>query len=53
MLGAIYSSVTGDKRIEILTAGASKAKDYQAYYNLLVPFVASGFTRLAEKTDSA
>ena len=53
MLGAIYSSVTGDKRIELLTDGASKARDYQAYYNVLVPFVAAGFTRMAENNASA
>lgn len=53
MLGAIYSSVSGDKRIELLTGGASKARDYQAYYDLLVPFVAAGFTRMAEKNASA
>jgi len=53
MLGAIYSSVTGDKRIEYLTDGSSRARDYQAYYDLLVPFVAAGFTRLAEQSDSA
>jgi len=48
MLGAIYSSVAGDKRIEILTDGASKARDHQAYYDVLIPFVAAGFSRLAE-----
>ena len=48
MLGAIYSSVTDDKRIEILTDGASKAQDYQAYYDVLIPFVAAGFARLVE-----
>ena len=53
MLGAIYSSVTGDKRIELLTDGASKARDYQAFYNLLVPFVAAGFTRMAETNQTA
>ena len=52
MLGAIYSSVTGDKRIEILTEGASRARDYRAYYEVLVPFVAAGFARLAEKKAS-
>lgn len=53
MLGAVYSSVTGDKRIELLTDGASKARDYQAYYDLLVPFVAAGFTRMAANKASA
>lgn len=53
MLGAIYSSVTGDKRIELLTDGDSKARDYQAYYDVLVPFVAAGFTRLAANNTSA
>ena len=53
MLGAIYSSVTGDKRIELLTDGTSKARDYRAYYDLLVPFVAAGFTRMAEINASA
>lgn len=53
MLGAIYSSVTDDRRIEILTEGTSRARDYQAYYDLLVPFVASGFARLAEEKASA
>ncbi len=52
MLGTIYSSVTGDKRIELLTDGASKAQDYQAYYDVLVPFVAAGFTRMAENNAS-
>ena len=52
MLGAIYSSVTDDKRIEILTDGASRAQDYQAYYDVLVPFVAAGFTRLAKNSNS-
>ena len=52
MLGAIYSSVSGDKRIELLTDGASKARDYQAYYDVLVPFVAAGFTRMAENNAS-
>ena len=51
MLGSIYSSVTEDKRIEILTEGASKARDYQAYYDVLIPFIAAGFTRLAEKSN--
>ena len=53
MLGTIYSSVTGDKRIELLTDGASRAQDYQAYYDVLVPFVAAGFTRMAEINPSA
>jgi hypothetical protein len=53
MLGTIYSSVVGDKRIEILTDGASRAQDYQAYYDVLVPFVAAGFTRMAENNLSA
>ena len=48
MLGTIYSSVTGDRRIEFLTDGNSPAQDYQAYYDLLIPFVAAGFTRLAD-----
>lgn len=50
MLAAIYSSVTDDKRIEILTGGASMAQDYKAYYDALVPFVAAGFTRLSKST---
>lgn len=51
MLGAIYSSVTGDKRIELLTDGASQARDYQSYYDALIPFTAAGFARLAENID--
>ena len=53
MLGTIYSAVTGDKRIESLTGGASRAQDYRAYYELLVPFVAAGFARLAENNASS
>lgn len=49
MLSAIYSSVAGDRRIEHLTGGASQARDYQAYYDVLVPFVAAGFVRLADR----
>lgn len=51
MLGNIYSSVTGDRRIECLTDGKSSAQDYKAYYDLLIPFVAAGFTRLADKSQ--
>ena len=53
MLGAIYSAVTGDRRIEILTDGASKAEDFHAYYDLLVPFIAAGFERLADTAGSS
>ena len=49
MLAAIYSSVSDDKRIESLTNGALTARDYKAYYDALVPFIAAGFTRLGER----
>ena len=49
MLGAIYSSVNDDRRIEILTGGTCKARDFHACHGLLLPCVAAGFARPGEK----
>ena len=51
MLGKIYSSVTGIRRIECLTDGKSCAQDYKAYYDLLIPYVSAGFTLLTDKSQ--
>lgn len=51
LLAALYSSVSDDRRIEILTHGSSTAMNYKAYYDLLVPFLAAGITRISEVTD--
>ncbi|WP_322864860.1 TetR/AcrR family transcriptional regulator (plasmid) [Aquicoccus sp. G2-2] len=47
LLATLYSSVSDDKRIELLTDGASRAADYDAYYRFLIPFLAAGFERIA------
>ena len=41
-----------DKRLELLTNGTSKAQDYQAHYDALIPFTEAGFTLLVEKVQS-
>ncbi len=46
MFGAIESSVTDDRRIEILIGGTCVAR---ACYEMLVPCVAADFARLAEE----
>ncbi len=47
LLATLYSSVSDDRRIELLSDGASRAADYDAYYRLLIPFLAAGFERIA------
>lgn len=47
LLATLYSSVSDDKRIELLTDGASRAADYEAYYRFLIPFLAAGFERIS------
>lgn len=47
LLATLYSSVSDDRRIELLSDGASRAADYDAYYRFLIPFLAAGFKRIA------
>ncbi len=48
MLACLYNSVVDDKRLEILTEGRSKSANYKRYYQILIPFLVAGFTRISK-----
>ena len=51
LLATLYSSIVDDKRIEILTNGVSTSGDYQAYYEILIPFLAAGFKQVGHSSS--